>query len=124
MFTIFCCKLRNLMPMPRRIRTVGKPRKRNFIRDWREFRDLSQDSLAERLNMSKAQLSRIENGKQPWGQDFLEPCADVLKTDVRSLLTRKPTEDDDGLWVIWENATPDERAQITALAKIVTKKAS
>jgi transcriptional regulator with XRE-family HTH domain len=46
-------------------------RQRHFIAQWRRFRHLSQDQLAERLEMSKANLSRIENRLTPYGQDFL-----------------------------------------------------
>jgi transcriptional regulator with XRE-family HTH domain len=108
--------------MPRRIRSTARPRKKTFIREWREFRGLTQDVLADRLHMSKAQLSRIETGKQPYTQDFLEVCAESLKTEPASLLMRNPKEED-ALWSIWDQAKPGERRQITELAKAITKKA-
>ena len=47
--------------------------------------------------MSPAQLSRIENAKSPYTQDFLELAATVYKTDVASLLFRDP-KSSDALW--------------------------
>jgi transcriptional regulator with XRE-family HTH domain len=67
-----------------------RPRRRTFIKQWREYRDLTQDDLAERLETSKASISRIENGEQAYTQDFLEACADALRTDPASLLMRDP----------------------------------
>ncbi len=74
--------------MPR----VGNPdnRRRHFVREWRKFRGLTQEQLAERLNTTKANISRIENLRQGYTQDFLEACADVLKTEPALLLTKNP----------------------------------
>jgi transcriptional regulator with XRE-family HTH domain len=95
--------------------TFVKPRyKPTFIRQWREFRGLTQDQLAERVGKSKAQLSRIENGLQPYSQDFLEACADALRTDPASLITRDPT-DLNAIWVVWEKAAPADRERIEAV---------
>jgi transcriptional regulator with XRE-family HTH domain len=100
--------------MPNRI-AFRQPRK-HFIRKWREFRGLTQDQLAERLEMSKASLSRIENLKQPYTQNFLEAAADALSTDVASLLIRDPT-DPDALWSIVDNLKPAQRKQAIRLLK-------
>ncbi|KQZ00871.1 hypothetical protein ASD45_08390 [Pseudolabrys sp. Root1462] len=104
-------------------RIAKKPsarRRKTFIREWREFRDLTQDRLAERLEMSKAQLSRIETGLQPYSQDFLEACADALGTDPASLIMRNPT-DEDSIWTIWDQAKPGTRRQIIEIAKTLNK---
>ena len=37
-----------------------------------------------------ALVSRIETGRQPYTQDYLEALASVLQTDLVSLLTRDP----------------------------------
>jgi transcriptional regulator with XRE-family HTH domain len=77
--------------MPR----VGNPerRSRHFVREWRKFRGLTQEKLAERLETTKANISRIENLHQGYTQDFLEACADVLKTEPAMLLTRNPLDE-------------------------------
>lgn len=108
--------------MPPRIRNQNKPRRRTFIREWRNFRDeMSQERLVARLeemgvDMSVAQLSRIETGIQPYTQDTLEAIADALRTDPASLLWRNP-EDDDAIWSLWDQAKPGERQQITKVLK-------
>lgn len=74
-------------------RRIGSPvrRRRHFIREWREFRGLTQERLADELHTTKASVSRIESLKQSYTQDFLEACADVLGVHAGTLLTRAPT---------------------------------
>jgi transcriptional regulator with XRE-family HTH domain len=108
--------------MPRRIRGPrgAGHRKPTYIRQWREQRGLTQEQLALGLAMSKAQLSRIETGQQPYAQDFLEACADALMTDPASLITRNPS-DPEAIWSIWDQAKPGERRQIIAVVKAILK---
>lgn len=96
--------------MPRRV-AFATARRRTFIKEWREFRQLTLERLADRLGMSKAQLSRIENGLSPYTQDFLEACAHALMTDEASLLMRDPS-DGNALWSLWDQARPGEVRQV------------
>jgi transcriptional regulator with XRE-family HTH domain len=104
--------------MPR----VGNPkhRRRHYIRAWREHRGLTQEQLADRLDTTKANISRIENLRQGYTQDFLEACADALRTDPASLIMRDPS-DPGGIWSIWDQAKPGQRRQITEIARTLTK---
>jgi len=97
-----------------------RKRRRTFIRQWREYRGLTQDQLADRLETSKASISRIEAGDQAYTQDFLEACAEALMTDPASLLMRDPT-DDEAVWSIWERAKVGERQMIEEIVRTVVK---
>lgn len=97
-----------------------RARRRTFIKEWREYRQLTQDALAERLKTSKASISRIEAGSQAYTQDFLEACADALRTDPASLLMRDPT-DEDAVWSLWNDAKVGERQMIENIVKTVLK---
>lgn len=90
-------------------------RKPTYFRQWREHRGLTQERLADRLGISKAQLSRIEGGKQPYSQDLLEAMAEALQIDEASLLMRDPS-DSEAMWSLWDQAKPGERAQLVAIA--------
>lgn len=105
--------------MPRRIRGPQQ-RRRTFLREWRDFKNLTLDQAAERFDMSAAQLSRIETGKSPYTQDFLELASEAYITDVASLLMRNPM-DPDAIWSIWETAKPGERQMIVDIARTVVK---
>lgn len=65
-------------------------RRRTFIAEWREFRGMTQEVLADRLDTTKATISRIEGRKIGYSQDFLEACADVLGVHPSVLLARAP----------------------------------
>lgn len=87
----------NLYGMPARSTNWNRTpaqRRRTFIAEWREFRGLSQERLADLLDTTKATISRIENMKIGYSQDFLEACADALGTHPAVLLSRPPREDD------------------------------
>jgi transcriptional regulator with XRE-family HTH domain len=81
--------------MPRRIGNPAR-RRRHFIKEWREFRGLSQQELADAVGegSDKSTISRIEALKQGYTQDFLDACADSLGTHPAILLSRSPTEAD------------------------------
>ncbi len=91
------CVVGNLAGMPPR-RTnwnrTPEQRRRTFIAEWRQFRGLTQEALAEMLDTTKATISRIEGRKIGYSQDFLEACADALGTHVATLLSRAPDETD------------------------------
>lgn len=87
----------NLWPMPPRKPSRNRnpaQRRRTFIAEWRKFRGMSQEALADALDMTKAQISRIENRINGYSQDFLETCADALGTHAATLLSRAPDEGD------------------------------
>lgn len=93
---------------------------KNYIREWRKYREMSLERLADRLGTSHATLSRVERGRQPWNERLLYDLAEALQTDWQSLLMRDPT-DPEGLWSIWDQAKPGERRQIIEHAKIILK---
>ena len=73
--------------------------------------------------MSKATLSRIENRLIPYGQDFLEACAEALQCTTADLIMRDPTAPD-MIWSIWETIPPSERPRAAELLKVFSKTAS
>lgn len=79
--------------MPHKI-GKGARLRRHFIREWREFRELSQQQLADIIGTTKTSISRIENLKQGYTQEFLEACADALGTHASILLMRPPLKRD------------------------------
>ena len=102
------------------VKTRFKPEPQNFVRKWRNFRNLSQEALEERIGVSHATISRIEQSKVDWKKSRLYALAEALGTDHVSLLIRDPT-DPDGIWSIWDQAKPAQRRQIVDHAKIILK---
>jgi transcriptional regulator with XRE-family HTH domain len=94
--------------MPHKIGNTAR-RRRHFIREWREFRGLSQEKLAELIGTTKASISRIENLKQGYTQEILEAMADELGTHPGVLLMRPPSR------------TEHETARLESLAVISSR---
>lgn len=105
--------------MPRR---VGKelPRRRHYLREWREARGLSLDDLAERMGTSKGHLSNVENLKNGYTQDFIEAAARALDTDAASIISRRPTEGED-IMSIWKRATAAQRMALVDIAMTILR---
>jgi transcriptional regulator with XRE-family HTH domain len=107
-------------------RSAPKPqRRRTFLREWREHRELTQEQAAERLDLTQGQLSRIENGQSPYNQDFLEAAAYAYQCDVADLLMRNPLNAD-AMWSIVDQlrkATPEERDAVKRVTEALIQKA-
>lgn len=96
--------------------------RRTFIREWRKFRELTLEGLAERMDMTASHFSMLERGQRGYTQETLEAIAEVLQTDAGALLTRNPL-DDSVEWSIWDQAAPKERKLALELLKTVKRAA-
>ena len=107
----------NARPMPaRRFR-------KTFIREWRKFRGLTLEQLADRLNMTPGYLSMLERGQRGYTQDTLENVASAMNTDPASLIMRNP-QDTDAIWTLWDRASVAEKRQIVEVAKALKRTGS
>lgn len=61
-----------------------------FFRAWRKFRGLTQEQLAERVEMSVSSISQLETGKQGFTDTTLVALADALRCEPGDLLSRDP----------------------------------
>jgi transcriptional regulator with XRE-family HTH domain len=110
---------RNLSGMGLKI-AKGTARRPHFLREWRKYRGLSLERLADRIETTKASISRIENGKQPYSQEFLEKAAEALMCEPGDLLMRNPL-DTEAPWSIWETLKPVEKRQAIEVIKALKK---
>lgn len=81
---------------------VKKPKQqlqRTYLKEWREYNNLNQESAASRLNISRTLLSKIENAKSPYTQQFMENAAIAYGCEVADLIIRNP-EIKDAVWSI------------------------
>lgn len=92
----------------------------NFVRAWREHRQLTLEQLGSRVGMSHASVSRVERGIQDAPISVFDQLADALGTDTASLFMRDP-RDPEGIWSIWDRARPGERRQIAEVAKTIIR---
>lgn len=101
------------------VRKPERHRTQTFIRAWRNFRGLSQEQMAGRVDMSRENYSKIENGKVPYNQDFLEMAAFSLNCTTSDLLERDPAVDTyvEQLRRLMYSASENDQRQILAVAK-------
>ena len=60
------------------------------VREARNWRQMSQEQLAEALHTDRKYISRIENGRAAGSVEFLVEIASVLFVSVDYLLLGKP----------------------------------
>lgn len=103
---------------------VTKPRRtlsRTHLREWREYRLLTQEQAAERLNVSRTLLSKIENAKSPYTQGFMEAAAEAYGCDVADLIMRDPRSP---VWSIYDSLKalpPAAQEQVGEIVKTFRK---
>ena len=99
------------------------PLRRTFLRQWREYRNLSQDAAADRIGVSRTLLSLVENGKAPYNQSFLEAAAMAYMCEPQDLLVRNP-KDKSAIWSLIDavrTAPESTQKQIQAVVETLIK---
>lgn len=107
---------------PRPVAPHPKPRRRRiFLKEWRQYRNLTQEALAERVGWSVGNVSQLERGQQGYSDEGLAALADALNCTPGQILDVDPTKED-AIWSIWERAKQGERQDITDYARYVIEK--
>lgn len=71
--------------MPVQIRHKQRRPARVFLKEWLDYRGLTAEQLAGRLDTSKSVVSKLMNGRQRYNQDWLEAIAYALDCEVPEL---------------------------------------
>lgn len=79
-----------MAPIPK----APRERSRTYLRQWRDFRDLSQEEVAFKLDIDRSTISRIERGESPYDQDILERLALIYGCDPEDLISCDPLRPD------------------------------
>jgi transcriptional regulator with XRE-family HTH domain len=98
-------------------------RQRMYLREWRKFRNLTQERLADRAGVSQGLISQLENDRTDFTGEVLASLADALACEPADLLIRNPL-DDDAIWTIHDQllkATKQERDQVQRITSALLK---
>ena len=106
--------------MGTRVKSRLKPRRRHFIKEWRKFRGLTQEQLAERIGVAISSISQLETMKQGYSQPTLEAIADALNCQPADLLMRDPTQPE-AIWTIWEKLDQPSKNQAIQILETFRK---
>lgn len=101
-----------------KVRSNPKTKRRTFIRQWREHKNLTLEQVAEELNVTAGALSQLERGATNYTQPMLEALAGLFACEPADLLMRDPT-DPEGIWSVWDHARNGERRQIVEVARVI-----
>ncbi len=96
--------------MAPKVRSRLKQRRPLFIKQWRVYRGLNQDELAELADVSQGLISLLERNDTDYSGETLAKLAFALKCHVADLLTRGPT-DPDGPWELYDTLSPVQKRQ-------------
>jgi transcriptional regulator with XRE-family HTH domain len=66
---------------------------KHYIREWRKYRGLTQERLAERTPFTNGAISQLETGRTKYTQDMLEALAVALDCSPGDLLNVNPLKE-------------------------------
>lgn len=81
------------------------------LQEWRTYRGMSQEQLADAIGTSKGQISKLENGRLGIDVSWLQKFALALKCEPRDLLSPPPPGGDG---IIRSDDKAAEAAEIVA----------
>jgi transcriptional regulator with XRE-family HTH domain len=106
-----------------RVKRETGDRKETFLRQWREYRGLTLEEAAEKLEMHHTSLMRVEKGAIACNLDFLEKAALVYVCDVVDLIDNDPRS-----WNVprlvydrLKHASPDKQREAAAIIEALLK---
>lgn len=104
---------------------LKQPKFRHWnLKEWREHRGLTQEQLANRVDMSIPSISRLETGQQPYSQPVLEALADALDCEPSDLVMRLPPgRAQFDLWEVVKGLTEAQSEQALRVLKALTEAA-
>lgn len=111
------------LPNMTKVKTRFKIKPRHFIKEWRKFRHLSQEALAERMGLTHGAVGQVERGDVKYSQDFLEAAAEQLECSPADLLMRNPL-DAEAPWSIWSALKPEQKKQAIRLLEALKDEAA
>lgn len=89
---------------------VNKNAGPNYLRKWREFREMSQEELAAKVDTTASVISMLEQGERGLSAKWLRRLAPALKTSPGHLLEHDPNDLPTDIIDIWSHIPEVDRA--------------
>lgn len=114
----FVCPLRNdyLAPVCDKATVDG-----NYLRQWRQFKGLTQEQLADKVGTTKAVISLLETEQRPLSSKWLRKFAEALGTTPGRILDIDPESDSAEMLDFWDhNLRKEDRARAIRVLRSLT----
>lgn len=93
----------------------------NFLKAWREFRGLTQEALAAKLDTTSSVISYLEQGERGLSAKWLRKLAPVLDTTPGMILDHDPADLDADVIDMWAHAPLVQRRQIAEITRTILR---
>lgn len=106
--------------MTKEPRPAPKPqRRRHFLREWRDYRGLSQEQAAERIGKSRGLISQLESSTTNFTSATLEALAEAYRCEPWDLLNVNPLKEGHVIDImdLLREATPEQKAEALGYVK-------
>lgn len=93
----------------------------HYLKEWRKFRGMTQQELADALETSKSVISDMERGELQLSPKWLRRIAPILKTQPGHILDHDPAEIDNDIIDIWSHIDQRDRDQAIRVLRSFVK---
>lgn len=96
--------------------------KRHYLKEWREFRQMTQEQLAEHVDTSKGVISLLENFGRSLSDKWARRLAKPLKVQPGWLLDYDPNNIPTDVMDLWAAIPDEDKPQAQSILETFTKK--
>lgn len=103
---------------------MTEPRLSNHLRAWREFRQMTQEELAEKAGTTASVISLLESGQRRLSLKWLYKLAPPLRTSPGFIVDHQPEDLPSDILDVWANIPEQAQPQALEVLKAFRKTAS
>lgn len=108
---------------------MGKKKRKSeqplhFLKEWREFRSLTQEQLASEVGTDKSVISLLESGGRGLSDKWARRLAGPLRTSAGMILDHDPNRLPTSILEIWGEVPEDQKDQARAVLETFRKRKS
>lgn len=88
---------------------MGKQLYPNKVREWREYRQMTQEELADLVGCSKATIGHIETGERRLTDKWAYPISKALKVGIGYLYEEDPAKMPTAVLDVWADISDEDK---------------
>jgi transcriptional regulator with XRE-family HTH domain len=96
----------------------------HYLREWRDFRGFTQDSLAAAVGTKGSVIHLLETGQRRLSDKWLRRLAGPLKTMPGAIIDYDPNEVPTAVLEVWGGVPDDMKGQAMSILKTFHRKSA